>query len=251
MEFTAHNIRFPDGSYSISESQAEVDHNPWTESAVRLFKAIYGSSIDQKSVADMGCLEGGTTVALARTGMRGVGIEVRKSNFENCLYVKDKVGLKNLDFYNDDVWNLAKYGPYDSIFCSGLLYHLDRPVEFLKLMSENVRDAVVINTHFAPEHDTGEFDLSEMTENEGFPGRWYAEHDVDDKSILETYKWASWENKKSFWLTKPALIQAMMDAGFDIVSENFDFLGKAPLSSMSGGWYSKNSRSTFVGIKVK
>jgi tRNA G46 methylase TrmB len=58
-------------------------------------------------------------------GMHALGVEVRASNFANCTEVRRRAGVPNLSFVQDDVWNLAAYGPFDAIFCCGLLYHLD------------------------------------------------------------------------------------------------------------------------------
>ena len=49
-------------------------------------------------------------------------------------------------FINDDVWNLPAHGPFDAAFCCGLLYHLDRPAEFIRLMSRCVRDVIILHT---------------------------------------------------------------------------------------------------------
>jgi hypothetical protein len=43
-------------------------------------------------IADLGCLEGGYAVEFTRMGFSEVvGIEVRKSNFANCMFVKERV----------------------------------------------------------------------------------------------------------------------------------------------------------------
>lgn len=251
MNFTAHNVRLADGSYTISPDQFEVAEVPLVKAAVRVLKSVYPKGLADKKVADLGCLEGGTTAALAREGAIAIGIEVRNSNFQNCLYVKERSGVKGLHFYKDDVWNLEKYSPYDSVFCCGLLYHLDLPYKFLKLISSCTRDAVILHTHYSSVADSEAFNLSPLVENEGYPGRWYAEHDIDDKSVLDAAKWASWENKRSFWPTKPALLQMIKDVGFDLVFEQLDFLENDIMSSMTSGWYKSNNRSMFVGIKVR
>ena len=88
---------------------------PWCQGAKRVLKMLYGDAAAGKRVADLGCLEGGYALEFARMGFNSLGIEVRSSNFENCLEVKRRASLPNLDFAQDDVWNLAKYGPFDVI----------------------------------------------------------------------------------------------------------------------------------------
>jgi len=116
-----------------------------------------------KRIADLGCLEGGYTVEFARMGFEALGIEVRRSNFAACEYVRAHLHLPNLHFARDDVWNIEKYGTFDAIFCSGLLYHLDRPIEFIKLISGLCRRLIILNTHVARETINPNFPLSDMT----------------------------------------------------------------------------------------
>ena len=249
--FTAHNIRFADGSVTMPELNHLLADVPWCQGAKRVLKMLYGDKLQGKRIADLGCLEGGYALEFARMGMDAFGIEVRQSNFENCLEVKRRVGLPNLDFAKDDVANLPKYGAFDVIFCCGLLYHLDNPRAFVKMLGEQARDAVIINTHYAPWdwYPKSVFTLSQIEQHEGIPGRWYFEHDANDEATLEKLKWASWENKRSFWPMKEALLQSIAEAGFDLVFEQFDVLGNI-LSNGTSDEVMANHRGTFVGIRT-
>ena len=131
--FTAHNIRLPDGSCTAPEIGWLTADSPWFKAAARVVRLIYAADHEDKSLVDLGCLEGGYTVEFARMGLQATGIEVRQSNFENCLIVQDKVRLPNLRFCKDDVWNLPRHGHFSTAFCCGLLYHLDRPAAFVSL----------------------------------------------------------------------------------------------------------------------
>ena len=249
--FTAHNIRFADGSVTMPDQPHLLAEVPWVHGAKRVLTTLYGDNLSGKRITDLGCLEGGYALEFARMGMDAFGIEVRESNFVNCLEVKQRAGLSNLDFARDDVWNLAKYGAFDVIFCCGLLYHLDRPREFIRLMGQVARDAIIINTHYAPWdwYPGSVFTLSEITKQEDLPGRWYFEHDAADRATLENLKWASWDNKRSFWPMKEALLQAIAEAGFDLVLEQYDTLGDI-LSNGTSDETMRNHRGVFVGIRT-
>ena len=69
-------------------------------------------------------------------GFNALGVEVRQSNFDACTFVKQRTNLPNLRFVKDDVLNVGKYGPFNAVFCCGLLYHLDKPRAFIKMVSE-------------------------------------------------------------------------------------------------------------------
>lgn len=250
MTFTAHNICLADGSETLPEAGWLIADSPWTQAALRSLRLFYGHRLAGRSIVDLGCLEGGYTLEFARAGMRATGVEVRRSNFENCLRVKEGTGVPDLAFVNDDVWNLAAHGPFDAAFCCGLLYHLDRPAAFIRLMAECVRDVVILHTHFATETNEALFQLSPPAENEGLPGRWMHEHDLDDTSQLEAHKWTSWSNKRSFWPTKPALIQLLKECGFDMVYEQYDMLGHDIRGSMESGYYHQQGRSMFVAMRT-
>ena len=249
MAFTAHNIRLPDGSFTLPERPLLAE-SPRMKATARVLRLVYKDAVHDKSIVDLGCLEGGYTVEFARMGMRSTGIEVRQSNYANCMLVKNKVQLPNLEFHNDDVLNLSRYGNFSVAFCSGLLYHLDRPAEFIRLMANQVADVIILNTSFATDQENPTFKLSPMTENEGLPGRWYKEHDTDDLTVQENAKWSSWNNIRSFWLTKSAILQVLTDCGFDMVFEQYDFLGSDIRSEMESGFYAKRHRSMFVGVRT-
>lgn len=250
MAFTAHNIRLQDGTETLPEAGWLIADSPWTQAALRTLRLFYGEDLPGKSIVDLGCLEGGYTLEFARADMQAVGFEVRSSNFENCLRVKREAGVQRLDFIQDDVWNLGSYQMFDAAFCCGLLYHLDRPAEFIRMIASRVRDVVILHTHFATDRDETMFGLSPMSENEGLPGRWLHEHDLDDPVKLDLHKWTSWSNKRSFWLTKPALIQLLKDSGFDLVYEQYDMLGRDIRESMESGYYDQQSRGMFVGVRT-
>jgi hypothetical protein len=94
------------------------------------------------------------------------------------------------------------------------------------------------------------FPLAQLSRNEGLVGRWYTEFPHDKSfSDRENSKWASWDNRQSFWIQREYLLQAIQDVGFDLVMEQFDGLGSNIAESMLRGYYKTDSRGTFIGIK--
>ena len=135
IEFTAHNIRLDDGTQTNPQLGETMDRHPWFLAARRMLNVVIPGNRHQMRIADLGCLEGGYSVEFARLGFQVVGLEVRESNMAACRFVKERTNLENLEFVRDDAWNLAKYGTFDCAFCCGLFYHLDRPRQFLELLS--------------------------------------------------------------------------------------------------------------------
>jgi len=102
------------------------------------------------------------------------------------------------------------------------------------------------------ETSTDKFRLSSIAENESLLGRWYGEFDRDTAhNERENLKWASWDNRHSFWIQREYLLQAIQDAGFDLVMEQFDSLGPNIADTMITGYYKTDRRGTFIGIKTQ
>lgn len=253
VEFTAHNVRLDDGTLTKPDEACSIEAHPWFVSARRVLQTVFPGDQAKVSLADLGCLEGGFAVEFARLGMQVLGVEVRESNLAACHYLKSRTSLPNLAFARDDAWNIAKYGFFDVVFCCGLLYHFDRPRRFLETLSSVTRKLLILQTHFAPgpSEACGQFSLSPICENEGLSGRWFTEFpDSDTFRKREDAKWSSWENHRSFWIQREYLLQAIRDAGFDLVMEQFDGYGPQLAESMQRGAYRNGFRGTFIGIKT-
>ena len=235
VSFTAHNILLPSGKRTIPGEDLLAD-GPLVRSVLRTLDTAFAGDVAGKSIVDIGCLEGGWTVEFARSGFDAVGIDVRKTNIEKCQYVAERLRLPNLRFLQDDARNIGDHGVFDAVFCSGLLYHLDEPMAYLRTLAAATRRVLVLCTHFAPECDQspydpsepaaaiGGYDLSEVGVNEDNLGRWYPEFDEDeDPDQVEGITWASFGNHRSFWLLKRYLIQGLRDVGFSPVYEQFDW----------------------------
>jgi hypothetical protein len=274
LNFTAHNIRLDDASRTKADG-VPMEVHPWFLAARRVLDAAFPGDRQHLRIADLGCLEGGYTVEFARLGFQALGLDVREANIQACRYVQSKVNLPQLDFVRDDVWNIEKYGVFDAIFCCGLFYHLDRPREFLDLLSRVTKRVLILQTHFAEAGDSPSFihprrlrrlvsrilplkntattthKLSFLTKHEGLPGRWFPEF-RNERAFRdrENRRWASWNNRASFWIQREYLIQAIRDAGFDLVLEQFDGLGQDIALEMTAGSYRTSGRSTFIGIKT-
>ena len=274
-EFTGHNIRLDDGTLTKPDLGDSMDAYPWFVSARRILETVFPGDRHQVRVADIGCLEGGYAVEFARMGFQVLGIEVRESNIVACNYVKSKTNLPNLKFVKDNALNIAKHGAFDVVFCCGLLYHLDKPKYFLETLSAVTTKLMILQTHFATnainvgsrlpalvrkvlvklkvkKRQTDKFNLSQLSENEGLVGRWYPEFWNDELfRKRESFKWSSYNNRKSFWIQREYLLQTIQDVGFDLVMEQYDSLGPNIAESMLRGYYQADRRGTFIGIKTR
>lgn len=248
--FSGHNIRLDDGTQTKPDLGYTIDEHPWFRASRRLLEALYPGDKSHLRLADLGCLEGGYAVELARLGFDVLGLEIRENNHAACQYVRSKVAVPRLAFVQDDAWNVERHGVFDVMFCCGLFYHLDRPREFLQVLSRATRKVLILQTHFSTDADNPNFNLSPLTEHEGVQGRWYSEF-ADDNSFSDraNARWSSWDNTRSFWIKREYLLQSIHEAGFDVVLEQFDSLAPDIVAEMTTGFYRTQERGTFIAIK--
>jgi len=249
--FTAHNIRLNDGTQTFPAQPSMEGHGIFL-AAKRTLELVFRGDLKGKSIADLGCLEGGYATEFARLGMNSTGIEVRDSNFQNCLYVKAMTGLQNLNFIKDDAMNIGQHGPFDALFICGLLYHLDKPRKFLEDAARVCKKVMILDTHIAPlQHDNAvvHYRLTGTETNEGLRGRWYPEYDSVPVDVLNQMRWSSWSNNRSFWIEKPYLLQVMKEIGFDMVFEQFDCESDIA-TQYTTGFRAQHARVFLVGVKT-
>ena len=90
MKFSRHNVILPDGSESAPGRPVLVQSPPF-QSLVRLLDFIFpGESPQNIHIADLGCMEGGISIELARLGYTVTGIEARERHIERCEYLLEQ-----------------------------------------------------------------------------------------------------------------------------------------------------------------
>lgn len=213
--WTAHNIHLGDGVYTLGPDR-EADK---LRRVVQVVSDLAPAPIERLRVLDLGCLEGGYAVELARRGAEVVAIEAREANFEKARFTKEALGLARLDLVRDDVRNLseARYGGFDVVLCLGILYHLDAQnvFPFVHRIAEVCRRLALFDTYVG-------LSRIQRFEHEGraYWGRVIREH--TERSTQEerlASGWASLDNPTSLWITRSSLYNLLNDAGFSSAYE--------------------------------
>ena len=128
LPFTAHRVELPDGTWTM-----EAGDDPLHALSTEIVLREAGGTLAGLRVLDVGCLEGGYTVAFARHGAaEAVGLEVRQTNLQRCALLADELALPAVRFVEGDAKQLDReaHGTFDVVFAAGLLYHLDDPYDF-------------------------------------------------------------------------------------------------------------------------
>jgi hypothetical protein len=114
----------------------------WAEEALGGFKGT--------NVLELGPLEGHHSYMLHKAGAKTVtAIEANSQAFLKCLCVKEIYNLHNVRFHLGDCVEYLKINKqkYDVVFANGILYHMQKPIEFLELLGKTT-DRIVMWTHY-------------------------------------------------------------------------------------------------------
>lgn len=186
---------------------------------VQITSDLAGKPLHQLRILDLACLEGHYAIEFAMHGAEVVGIELREQNLAKARFVKDYLGLDRLSLYLDDVRNLSreKYGLFDVVLCSGILYHLDVPdvFHFLRRIYDVCAHFAIVDTQVALRPA-----VNVDFEDETYSGLWYTEHQESaDRETKLRSLWASVDNNRSFWFTPASLANFIDRVGFSSFHE--------------------------------
>ena len=248
MTFSSHNVYLPDGQQTAPGLPLVRDADSYKAAAFAINSMFAPDDRPNTTLADLGCLEGGHSYEFALQGYDVTGFEARRANYLNAREIQKRAKLDNLRFVQGDVREELDGLEFDVVFCSGLLYHLDEPVSFLKLLGRVTRHLLVLNTHYSLQGGHSEASHGENSwcqfgdfENEGRHGHWFYE---------SVTRWDSVGNRRSFWLQKQELIDCLLeDAGFYQVSE-IAWQGATRAAHVPGGAGYHADRGMFTAVKA-
>jgi predicted RNA methylase len=209
-EWTAMSIYLGEGQYSLTPPKADYR----LRRLVQIAADVVCKPLNKIRVLDLACLEGHYGLEFAQHGAEVVGIEIRSQNLAKAQFAKHFHKLDNFHLYQDDVRNLnkEKYGTFDVVLCSGILYHLEAydVFKFVRNIYE-VCDQVVLFDTFVSLSDR----KSVEWEGKTYWGLDYVEHaEETTEDARKENLWASIDNTSSFWLTQPSLCNLMAHVGF-------------------------------------
>jgi SAM-dependent methyltransferase len=212
-EWTAMNIHLGDDVHTIKPGIGDQRLRRF----VQIAQDTLRRPLQGLKVLDIACCEGQYAIEFALQGAETVGTELREANIAKARFCQEALHLDHLKFVQDDVKNLSKerYGEFDVVLCSGILYHIDTPdvFHFLENVADVCADLLIIDTYVSARPEI-------TVEHRGrtYSGRYYAEHRPDataEEKLRDL--WASVDNTRSFWLTKPSLLNFLSRAGFTTV----------------------------------
>ena len=157
------------------------------------------------NILELGALEGAHTFILAeRPGVKRVlALEGREVNLRKARLIQNLLQVRNVEFAhaNLEERDLSAFGKFDTIFCSGLIYHLPEPWKLIEKLSA-IAPSLFLWTHYAPEAE------AEVISN-GLRGKVFVEGGSEDP--------LSGMSPTSMWLTLGSLITSLTRNGYQSI----------------------------------
>lgn len=154
------------------------------------------------TILELGSLEGAHTFLLAeRPGVKRVlALEGREANLRKARFVQELLQVRNAEFAQANLEHaeLARFGKFDAVFCSGLLYHLPEPWKLLEQLPA-LAPILFIWTQYAREEEA--IDIGR-----GLRGKIHGEGGPDEP--------LSGMSATSTWLTLASLRALLSESGY-------------------------------------
>ena len=200
------------------------------DSRVTWAEEVFGKFTNWK-ILELGPLEGGHSYMFQNSGASQViSIEANTRAFLKCLCIKEILKLDKVEFKLGDFMPFlrANNSKFDMVFASGVLYHMEEPIELIKMISK-VSDKTLIWTQYYDEKIissrsdlVNKFSPPQLLQYDG------VSYEYSTQAYQEALNWSGFcggPKPVSKWLTKDSIIKALKHYGFVDIQINFDAPG--------------------------
>jgi hypothetical protein len=180
------------------------------------------------TILELGSLEGAHTFILAEhpSVRRVLALEGREANLRKARFVQELLRIRNAEFAqaNLEQTDLAAFGKFDAVFCSGLLYHLPEPWKLIEQLPA-LAPVLFIWTQYAAEEEA-------IDVGHGLRGKIHGEGGPDEP--------LSGMSPTSIWLTLASLRESLSASGYTKIEIIHDDTAHAngpavTIGAMTGG----------------
>ncbi len=193
----------------------------WAEQQLGGFKGC--------KILELGPLEGGHTYMLESMGADSIlAIEANSRAYLKCLITKEILGLKRARVMLGDFVTYLKntQESYDICIASGVLYHMQNPVELIDLISQQSAKAMIWTHYYDqsliennPNLKEGKFSGSVTKDYHGFQ---HVLHRQNYQESLDSAKFAGGHETFSLWMTRADILTCLDAFGFREVKIEFE-----------------------------
>lgn len=143
----------PDGSLTKTDIPQEVlkIHSTRLKKLREVISTFIPNSKNLSAI-DFASHQGYFSIELADKFRAVLGIEMRRESLEQSKLIRKIYNLNNLNFLEADLTKLDSntVEKADLVLCYGLLYHLESPIQVLRLASELTKKYILIETQIFP-----------------------------------------------------------------------------------------------------
>lgn len=181
-----------------------------------------------KRILEIGPLEGGHSYMLEQAGAAEVvAVEANTRSFLKCLCVKEVLGMRAVRYLLGDGMAFMEHdaGGFDMVFASGILYHLQDPMVFLRLLPR-MAPRMLLWTHYFDEgivrnspaiaHKFGPVARGTI---DGF------DYEFVEQSYKEALQWSGFcggSAPTSRWLTRRSIVDFLRHLGYRRIEVSFE-----------------------------
>jgi len=184
---------------------------------------LANSKLAGKKVLELGPLEASHTYLMHKLGAEVTAVEGNAIAYLKCLVVKEEFGLDKAHFKYGDVQKFIEKAPeekqYDIVVASGILYHLQHPVEIIAKLSKTT-DQLFIWTQVYNESCHTAQELQERfkglpVEKKSHAGFEYSLHRYHyGDTQLTSSNFAGGMERTAMWMEEGQLVDALKFFGF-------------------------------------
>lgn len=188
---------------------------------------IFGSFHNWK-ILELGPLEGGHSYMFQNQGAcKVISIEANTRAFLKCLCIKEIFNLDRVEFKLGDFMPFLRIdnSTYDMVFASGVLYHMEEPVELLKLISKASNRVFIWTQYYDEDIIAGRAELaSKFSPLKSFEYDGVS-YEGSTQAYMKALEWSGFcggPKPVSKWLTKESILKALRHYGYKDIHTNFD-----------------------------
>ena len=186
--------------------------------------------VTNKSILELGPLEGGHTYMLEKLGAAAiVAIESNTHAFLKSLITKELLELKCARFLCGDFMAFLRQEStqrFQVCLASGVLYHMQNPVELIALLTRRCSEHLFLWTHYydaaiisANPSLSPKFNNSTQSEYDGFQHTLYRQ---EYQSALAWNGFCGGSAPVSAWMTRADITRCLEYFGFEVQGINFE-----------------------------
>jgi len=180
-------------------------------------------------ILELGPLEGGHTYMLESMGAESIlAIEANSRAYLKCLITKEILGLQRARIMLGDFVTYLKntQDSYDVCIASGVLYHMQNPVELMDLISQKSAKAMIWTHYYDhaliknnPNLREDKFSGSVTKDYQGFEHVLYRQNYQES---LNSAQFAGGHETFSLWMTRADILTGLENFGFRQINIEFE-----------------------------